>query len=161
MDLKKLDSSFYIDNPVLVQAMDFDMQANAWFSRDKVRGHGIVQIQVNELTFAIPVRSNISHDECFILEVNRDDNRIKGMGLDYSKAVLIRNRAHVSSENFVLKSKHAGKKLIGKEVHIQKRFSRYVERYIAAIKKNDTRILNSKEYRHTTLINYHHDLGID
>ncbi|WDZ72930.1 hypothetical protein PWW31_03810 [Vibrio harveyi] len=37
MELKKLDASFYVDNPVLTQALDFDMQNQVWFTGDKVR----------------------------------------------------------------------------------------------------------------------------
>lgn len=160
MDLKKLDGSFYTDNPVLIQALDFDMETNAWFDRSKIRGHGIVQIEVNGLIFAIPVRSKIKHKESFILEVDRNDRHSKGMGLDYSKALLIRDASHVSNENFVLRSKHAGKKLIGKEEHIKKQFTQYVEKYIDAFRKKDMSILNSMEYRHTTLVNYHGELGL-
>lgn len=160
MDLKKLDQSFFADNPVLIQALDFDMNANTWLSKDKVRGHGIVQIQLNNLTFAIPVRSNIQHGESFILEVNRHDKRYKGMGLDYSKAVLIKDLSHISHENFVLRSKHAGKKLIGKEEHIKNKFGHYVKKYINAVESKDTHILNSIEYRFTTLVNYHTELGL-
>jgi protein AbiQ len=160
MDLKKLDSSFYIDNPVLIQALEFDMATNTWLGGDKVRGHGIVQIEVNGLTFAIPVRSKIKHKECLILEVDRNDRHSKGMGLDYSKAVLIRDPSHVSNDNFVLRSKAAGKKLIGKEEHVKKQFTQYVEKYINAIGKNDEEILISMEYRYTTLVNYHNELGL-
>lgn len=159
MELKKLDISFYIDNPKLKQALDFDMRAETW-AANKVRGHGVVQITINHLTFAIPVRSHIKHKASFILEVNRKDSGIKGMGLDYSKALLITKLAHISSQVFLLKNKSAGKKLINKEAHVTAQFTKYVEKYIAAIKKADPHILNSAEYRYTTLINYHSQLGL-
>ena len=58
MELKKLDESFYTDNPVVIQALDFNIVNNEWMSHDgKVRGHGVVQIDIDGLTFAIPVRS--------------------------------------------------------------------------------------------------------
>ena len=161
MELKKLDKSFYAANPVLIQALDFDMKSKAWFSGDKVRGHGIVQITLHGLTFAIPVRSNIQHSESFILEICRDPARkIKGMGLDYSKAVLLRDAGHVSNEVFVLRTKGAGKKLVGKEAHITRMFSKYVNKYIKAVKEDDKRILNSDGFRYTTLVNYHPELGL-
>ncbi|MGG6138924.1 type III toxin-antitoxin system TenpIN family toxin [Pantoea allii] len=166
MELKKLDDSFYVDNPVLIQALDFDNKEREWMLYDaagekKTRGHGIVKIELNGLTFAIPVRSNIQHDESFILEVNRSrDRRNKGMGLDYQKAVLIRDAAHISNEDFVLRTKQAGRKLVGKEEHITTMFTHYVEKYIKAVRKNDRNILNSMEYRFTTLINYHAELGL-
>jgi len=165
MDLKKLHSSFYKDNPYLIQALDFDSEKQVWIlksenGQDKVRGHGIVKIQFKDLTFAIPVRSNIKHKECFILEVNLSRDT-KGMGLDYSKALLIKDAAHVSNDDFVLRSKQAGKKLIGKKTHIEKKFNQYVEKYVKAVKCNDKNIRNSSEYRFTTLVNYHSELGLE
>jgi protein AbiQ len=161
LKLKKLDSSFYTDNPHIPQALDYDMKAGTW-SDNKIRGHGIVQVHVNGLIFAIPVRSNISHSAAKILERNKDHAaKSKGMGLDYSKALLIRNAAHITADVFVLRSKEAGRKLVGIDDHVTKQFSSYVERYIAACKKNDRNILNSAEYRYTTLINYHTELELD
>ncbi|MEZ2576320.1 type III toxin-antitoxin system TenpIN family toxin [Buttiauxella ferragutiae] len=118
-------------------------------------------MELNGLVFAIPVRSNIKHDASYILEVNRDrDRQVKGMGLDYSKAMLIRSPEHVSDNVFLLRSKSAGRKLQGKEDHVTKQFTRYVERYILAVQKGDKNILNSQEYRFTTLVNYHKELGL-
>jgi len=161
MELKKLDNSFYTDNPVVLEALDFDISNRVWMAGDKVRGHGIVQIELNGLVFAVPVRSNIQHDASLILEVNRDRNRrVKGMGLDYTKALLIRKPCHVSSDPFLLKTKEAGRKLQGKEDHVTKQFTRYVEKYVKAVQNKDRNILNSADYRFTTLINYHTELGL-
>ncbi|ELF5344440.1 hypothetical protein RNH90_002986 [Vibrio metschnikovii] len=158
-ETKKLDQSFYVDNPKVEQALDFDSQLGTWNS-SKTRGHGIVKITINGLTFAIPVRSYIKHNASYILEVNRQDRTIKGMGLDYSKALLIRDDSHVTDDVFVLRNKKSGKKLIGKEEHITSQFQKYVEKYIDAVKRNDANILNSFEYRFTTLVNYHTELGL-
>lgn len=160
MELKKLAASFYTDNPILTQALDFDMKSQRWFTNDKTRGHGIVQIQIEGgLTFAIPVRSNIQHDASLILELSMVKG-VKGMGLDYSKAMLIRNVQHISADAFVLKTKAAGKKLVDKENYITSKFHAYVKKYIAAVKASDKNILNSIEYRFTTLVNYHAELGL-
>lgn len=159
MELRKLDSSFYADNARVEQALDFHSESGTW-DTGKVRGHGVVQISVHGLTFAIPVRSHIRHSASFILEVNRSDRRIKGMGLDYTKALLITNPSHISNDVFVLTTKNAGRKLIGKEQHITNHFQRYVERYIQAVQRADRNILGNTEYRYTTLINYHAELGI-
>ena len=159
MELKKLSASFYIDNLQVEQALDFDMRTGKW-SFAKVRGHGVVTISIRNLTFAIPVRSFIKHKASFILQVDRSSRFIKGMGLDYSKALLIRDDAHISDDVFVLRSKTAGKKLVGKEVHVTKQFTHYVDKYVLAVTKGDGNILNSLEYRFTTLINYHHELNL-
>lgn len=159
MDLNKLDNSFYTDNTDLTHALDFDIKTNSWLE-GKIRGHGVVTIDVRGLTFAIPVRSNIKHHASYILEVNRTDKHVKGMGLDYSKALLIRDTKHVSTQNFVLKSKDAGKKLIGKEEHITKQFEHYVTKYLKSYQKGDKNVLGSAEYRYSTLQHYHRELGL-
>ncbi|MDC4445423.1 hypothetical protein NRA32_18110 [Acinetobacter baumannii] len=161
MKLKKLDASFYTDNPVVIQALEFDINTNTWMNSSKIRGHGVVQIKINSLIFAIPARSNITHDASYILLRNTDKSKphIKGMGLDYSKALLIRNPSHVSDNIFVLNSKQAGKKLLGKEFYITSAFEKYVLKYTKAVLNNDQRVLN-REYKFTTLINYHVELGL-
>ncbi|MBR9906824.1 MAG: hypothetical protein GYB30_02090 [Gammaproteobacteria bacterium] len=160
MELRKLAPSYYLDNPVVQQALDFDMASNSW-NMLKVRGHGIVEITFNNLIFAFPVRSHIRHRASFILEVNRKDRHIKGMGLDYSKALLIKHRHHILDEVFLLTSKQAGRKLVNKGAHISNQFNAYVAKYILSFRKRDTHVLNSYEYRYTTLINYHVELGVD
>lgn len=159
MELKKLDSSFYQQNPVVLEALDFDARTNSWLGGGKIRGHGIIQIQLNDLTFAIPVRSHIRHDDCHIIERDTGRNDIRGMGLDYSKAMLITDQSYVSAEVFLLRNKKAAKDLLSKEAHVTKQFSRYVDRYVEAVKKNDSNILH-RDYRYTTLINYHVELGL-
>ena len=73
---------------------------------------------------------------------------------------MIKNAQHVSAEVFVLRSKTSGNKLTGKENHITSMYLAYVvEKYIAAVKASDSNILNNAEYRFTTLINYHTELG--
>jgi protein AbiQ len=159
MELKKLDISFYTANPRVEHALDFYMNSGQW-DMTKIRGHGIVSITINGLVFAIPVRSNILHDASYILKKNTQKRWVKGMGLDYTKALLIRDPAYVKNEIFVLKGKDAGKKLIGKTEHITNQFQKYVEKYINATKVNDQNILSDLQYKDTTLINYHTELGI-
>ena len=139
--------------------MDFDIQSGTWLD-NKVRGHGVVSITIEDLVFAIPVRSYIKHDAALILEVNRRNRSVKGMGLDYTKALLIKDQSHISDNIFVLRSKKAGKKLKDKEAHVKKQFTKYVKKYITAVRTNDQAVLGSYEYIHTTLINYHTELKI-
>lgn len=79
--------------------------------------------------------------------------------MDYSKAILITDPAYVSADIFLLKNKKAAKNLLSKEAHITKQFSKYVERYVKAVSKNDKNILR-RDYRFSTLINYHNELGL-
>lgn len=165
MELKKLAVSFYEENPIVLEALDFNRESQRWElgeQGEKERGHGIVQVEIRNLLFAIPVRSKISHEASYILEKSRSPNpRHKGMGLDLSKALLIQKNSYITDEVFVLKTKQAGRKLLGKQSHIAKIMTRYVERYIEAVKLKKYNVLKDPIYRYSTLINYHKELGIN
>ncbi|WP_408673193.1 type III toxin-antitoxin system TenpIN family toxin [Xenorhabdus doucetiae] len=124
----------------------------------KTRGHGIVIINIHKLTFAIPLRTSIKHNAAYITQKTNQKGS-KGKGLDYSKALLITNPKYVSDEIFLIPAEQH-KKIQGKECFITNKFEKYVEKYIKAVKTSDKHVLNSLEYRFTTLQNYHNQLGI-
>jgi protein AbiQ len=155
MQLKKLDQSFYTDNTHLTEVLD---NFNGNWQNGKIRGYGVVIINLNGLTFAIPLRSNIKHHAAYIT-VKSSIQGVKGKGLDYSKAVLISQASYVSNSLFKI-SPGEHKKLKNKEVFITNRFEKYVEHYIKAVQASDQNILQSAEYRYTTLKNYHSELGV-
>jgi protein AbiQ len=155
MQLKKLDSSFYEENSHLVQALD--NHSGNW-EAGKTRGYGIVIIDFKGLKFAIPLRTNIKHDAAYIT-VRSPEQGVKGKGLDYSKAVLISKESYISHELFKIPAAEH-KKLLDKEHFVTSKFEKYVERYRKAVIKVDKNILQSHEYRYTTLQNYHVELGI-
>ena len=68
MQLKKLNTSFYRGNPIVKNALDYYALDSKW-DTTKERGHGVVKITINDLTFAIPVRSHVTHNASLILEV--------------------------------------------------------------------------------------------
>lgn len=51
-------------------------------------------------------------------------------------------------------------KITIKKYHIEGIFNKYIRKYVGAVVNSDMHILNSAEYRHTTLQNYHFELGI-
>lgn len=155
MQLKKLDSSFYEENNHLVQALD--NHSGNW-EAGKTRGYGIVVIDFKGLKFAIPLRTNIKHDAAYIT-VRSSEPNIKGKGLDYSKAVLIAQERYISNEHFKIPAAEH-KKLLNKEHFVTSKFEKYVERYRKAVIVSDKNILNSHEYRFTTLQNYHVELEL-
>jgi protein AbiQ len=77
-------------------------------------------------------------------------------GLDYSKAVLISNPAHVSeafkipAEQYVM--------IADRAAFIAERFEKYVKRYMLGVQKGDANIL--RRYTFSTLQNYHAALKI-
>lgn len=157
MKLIKLDPSFYADHTHLVQALD---NHDGVWDAGKIRGYGIVIITINSLKFGIPLRTNIKHSAAYITVRNNQANAISiGKGLDFSKALLITNSSYISSEIYKIpNAEHL--KLKEKQHYITKLFDKYVNKYIAAAKAQDANILNSNEYRHSTLQNYHVELGI-
>lgn len=155
MQLKKLDQSFYADNSHLIEVLD---NFNGNWQHGKVRGYGVVVVNLNSLKFAIPLRTKIKHGASYIT-VKSSIAGIKGKGLDFSKAVLIHKESYISSSPFNIPSDEH-KKLLNKEHFITKKFEKYVDHYLKAVKTADKHILQSEEYRFTTLQNYHLDLGI-
>jgi protein AbiQ len=151
MHLKKLDTSFYDENTHLVEALD---NFNGNWQEGKARGYGVVIINLNNLTFAIPLRSNIRHKAAYITS----SGTVK-KGLDFSKAVLISKDSYVSNAPFKIPSEEH-KKLLDKEHFVTHKFEKYVDHYIKAVKSSDQNILRSEEYRYTTLQNYHLELAV-
>ena len=154
MQLKKLDTAFYSASTNLIQALD---SVNGSWIDGKTRGYGVVVINFKGLTFAIPLRSNINHKAAY-LTVNNANKGIR-KGLDFSKALLIRDSGHISNELYKIPAEEH-KKLQGKEHFVIAKFEKYVEKYRDAIKKSDKHILKDQEYRFTTLQNYHSELGL-
>jgi len=155
VQLKKLDNSFYSDNTHLSEALD---NHDGNWAKGKVRGYGIVIISINNLSFAIPLRSNIRHRSSYIT-VKSNQSGFEGKGLDFTKALLITNEKYVSNLPFKI-SPDEHKKLANKEHFITSKFEKYVAKYIVAIEKSDRNILQSSNYRFSTLYNYHSELGL-
>jgi len=154
MKLLKLEHKFYRENTHLKEALD---NHNGNWEKGKIRGYGIVIIDLNTLKFAIPLRSNINHDACFIISKQKNQNSTVITGLDFSKALLIKNPSYISKEIFRIPNEQHNRLKV-KEHFIAQKFSKYVEKYTKAILKTDKRILNLPEYRFSTLQNYHLEL---
>jgi protein AbiQ len=79
--------------------------------------------------------------------------------LDYSKAVLLAKDDYVSNVPFQIPNDEI--KLLRDGEHIiAKQFSKYVERYIKYAKQGPNASVLQREYRFSTLVNYHVELGI-
>ncbi|MGC9445659.1 type III toxin-antitoxin system TenpIN family toxin [Cereibacter johrii] len=147
MQLVKLKEEFFAANTHLVEVLDKDHEGR--WDKAKVRGYGIAVVQISGgLTFGIPLRSHIHHNECY----RTNDKK----GLDYSKAVLIADDSHIGDPFRIPTDEYI--KLADHEHFITGRFEKYVLGYIKALQKNDENIL--RRYKYSTLQNYHHQLGI-
>lgn len=147
MELKKLEDLFYLENSHLLEVLDKD-KAGSWTS-DKTRGYGVVVCSYQDLRFGIPLRSRINHKFCFL---TKDDK-----GLDFSKSVLLLKDEYISVKPFIIPADERNL-LLSKSHFILGRFSHYVERYVFGWAKADKNIL--RDYRYTTLVNYHIELGL-
>lgn len=157
MELKKLTNSFYNQNIHLKYAMD---NYNGKWDKEKVRGYGIVVVQVDNLNFAIPLRSNANKKASYIIKKGKT-KKDKSEGLDYSKALLIRSGKKDILDIPFKVSSEKNKKLNGKGKFIRASFEKYVNKYVKAVEKCDQNILNSSSYMYSTLVNYHSELGLD
>lgn len=117
---------------------------------DKDRPHAIVLIEVNGLRFAIPLRTNLNHKHGF--------KTVNTGGLDYSKALLVFDDSDISRD-IKLKSADEFKAINEREEKIVRDFTKYVNKYVAAVKKPDANIIK-REYKYSTLVNYHEHLGV-
>ncbi len=146
MLIQKLEDAFFDENKHLVEVLD---KKNGVWDEEKKRGYGIVLISLDNLRFGIPLRSHIAHRACFTTSGTK--------GLDYSKSVLLLKDEYISASPFKIPEPEYVK-IKDRTVFIGKQFSKYVDRYIYAVGKDDQNIL--RHYRFSTLQNYHAELGI-
>lgn len=141
MEIKKLTPHFYNENGHLKEVLE-----------KQQRGYGLAIISINNLRFGIPIRTTLHRANKYCFKTIGDS------GLDYTKAVLLEKDAYISGETFKVKSEEFTK--IKEHDHfIQQRFEKYVMDYIKAHKKKDARVID-REFRYSTLINYHKELGL-
>jgi protein AbiQ len=126
---------------------------------DKSRPHGIVAINVNGLTFAIPLRTNLSHNYGVVLDTVERDGRTLKRGLDFTKALIITDEStDIGVSHRVPETQKTV--LIQQKKMIINQFQKYVDEYISAASRNVVNTLSSNAYKYSTLCNYHSELGI-
>lgn len=146
IQLRTLTDQFYADNKGLQEALDGSNDG-------KVRGYGIVVIDLNGLVFGIPLRSHLNHKFGFVSERSEGVKK----GLDYTKALLIKKEEYVSRAYKIPTSEFTH--INDNKEKIQEDFNKFVNRYIEANVKKDENIL--RNYRYSTLKNYHKELGLE
>lgn len=156
--LRQLTDKFYEENGHLERVLDKYKETTEYFKKD--RGYGVVLIEAHGYEFGIPLRSNMTHPFCFATEIMRDHdkNRTSRKGLDYTKAVILHKSDYVTERSFKIPTKEFDK-LNDSQERIKKQFTKYVKKYIEAVEKNDIHLL-SRNYRDSTLVNYHKELNI-
>ena len=121
------------------------------------RPYYVLLLEFDYLTYAIPLRSNISHPFCFIADNSAGQNR----GLDFSKAVVIIETKYIDSSPVTIRQNEYNtyKK---REYYIRKQFSSYVTRYKKEVRR---RIKNpalpvSSLCLYSSLKYFHKELGL-
>jgi len=123
------------------------------------RPYYVLLLELDDLTYAIPLRSHITHPYCFIADYSSGQN----CGLDYSKAVII-----IDSDKFIDPApitirQHEYNVYKQREYLIRKQFSSYVALY----KKEVRRRLKypslpvSALCLYSSLKYFHRELGLD
>ncbi|MGR5269754.1 type III toxin-antitoxin system TenpIN family toxin [Vibrio astriarenae] len=144
----KLTQYFLNENAKLTEAL-----------HDKDRPYSVVTIVLNDLTFAIPLRTNLNHKFGVQLDTIRKGGRTYRRGIDFTKAVLVRDETtELGVTHIVPKSQKDV--LINKKKVIKNQFERYVAGYVHAAKNDITGTLTGQAYKYSTLVNYHAELGI-
>jgi protein AbiQ len=148
----QLSPDFYREHTHLAEMIDK--------GRDKGRGYGVLLVNVLGYKFAIPVRSKMAmkHPGNFTTKIHSPEGKNVRHGLDYTKAVIITDDRFINTQKeFMLVEKSDYVKINDNEHKIIADFEKFVRKYIKAVNKNDRNILN--DYRFSTLVNYHKELG--
>jgi protein AbiQ len=123
------------------------------------RPYYVLLLELDGLTYAIPLRSHITHPYCFIADNSSGQNS----GLDYSKAVIIINPSQYIDPAPVTIRQHEYNIYKQREHLIRKQFSSYVAMYKKEIRrrlKNPT-LPVSALCRYASLKYFHRELGLE
>jgi protein AbiQ len=123
------------------------------------RPYYVLLLELDGLTYAIPLRSHITHPYCFIADNSTGQNN----GLDYSKAVIITDLTQYIDPAPVTIRQHEYNVLKQREYHIKKQFSSYVAAYKKEVRrrvKNPTLPATSL-CRYASLKYFHPELGLE
>ena len=156
--LRQLTDKFYEENTHLQRILDKEKGQDLFVN--KGRGYGVVVLEIYGVKFGIPLRSNMTHKYCFATKTWRDEveGRTYRKGLDYTKAVILNDDDYIKERTFKIPAKEFDK-INDEQERIHSQFEKFVKNYIKAVKRNDQNLL-SKNYRDSTLINYHEQLGL-
>ena len=105
----------------------------------------VLLVNINELKFAIPFRSNITHNFCYKFE---NSNRVSksSTALDFSKSIIVKEDMYLDNYAFIDQEEY--KELNSKIYFIISKFKKFILTYVK-IKENYDK--NSYKYK---LLNY-------
>lgn len=105
-------------------------------------------VQIEDCTFAIPLRSHLRHKYGFITD------KTSGSGLDFSKAVVITSNIYIKAQRKITIKENENILIVTHKAIIIKKFKSYLKRYIKNV-RNDVykthKNLSSLQYFHKEL----------
>ena len=122
------------------------------------RPYYVLILELDGLSYAIPLRSHITHPHCFIADNSSGQN----CGLDYSKAVVITDIEKYIDAQPVTIRQHEYNVYKKREYFIKSQFSSYVARYKKEIRrrfKNQDLPLSAL-CQYSSLKYFHRELGL-
>ena len=117
----------------------------------------VALLSINNLTFAIPLRSHLPVDRRFCFVADGDD-----AGLDFCKAVVITDTQRYLEPNAIQIRQHEFKVLQQHEFDIKQNFVRFLTKYCKQMKRiqNNPSIPIPAWCRYSALQYFHKELGI-
>jgi protein AbiQ len=123
------------------------------------RPYYVLLLELDGLTYAIPLRSHITHSYCFMA----DNSSGQKSGLDYSKAVVISDTAKFIDPTPVTIRQHEYNVYKQQEFLIKKQFSSFVTLYKKEIRRRQENpsLPVSAICRFASLKHFHRELGLE
>ena len=123
------------------------------------RPYYVLILELDGLTYAIPLRSHITHPYCFVVDISDGQNS----GLDFSKAVVIVDSAQYIDPAPVTIRQHEYNIYKQQEYLIRRQFSSYVASYKKQVRRRlkNPALPVSALCRYASLKYFHRELGLD
>ena len=138
LELRKLTKKFYKDYP---------KRKFPEIEHKSSRPYVVLLVKVDDVQFAIPLRSNIRHSYCYKFKTS-DRETNSSTAIDFSKAVVITNPSYLGNNTDINDKEYL--EIQQKTFFILKQFKRYVNGYIK-FKLEGGNKHTQKKYRFTTL----------
>jgi protein AbiQ len=114
-------------------------------------------VKIDNLTFAIPFRSNINHNASLITLRQTTNSKNGRRGIDFSKAVVINDEKYIDRSRFPYINRQEFIFLESKEFLILKGLKKFITEYKRLVQfKQKT----SSVYKFSTLQYFHVELGL-
>ena len=114
------------------------------------RPYVMLMVEIDNYTFAIPIRSHLRHKFGFI--TNKETNA----GLDYTKSVIILKPEYVSNKQLIKITKEEMVVISSYKKYIIEDFKRFLRTYKRKIKNN----LSETLLKYSSLQYFHKELGL-